>query len=208
MITAATRKGFIRFRLVLFTAALAMGNAASAATTAEQLVKNTTDRVVNVLKEEREVIDKNPGRIYDIVNEFILPKFDFERMSQRVLGKYWHRATPEQRSQFVNEFQVLLIRTYATALREYSDQTIEFLPTRERENEATVRTQIGQSGSPPIPINYELYLKDGDWKVFDISIDGVSLVINYRSTFASEIRKSGVDGLIARLSKHNSQTTE
>ena len=208
MISTMAKKGFTRLSVALFTAALALNNSASAASTAEQLVKDTTDHVIMVLKEEREVIDKNPGRIYDIVNEFILPKFDFEKMSQRVLGKYWRTATPEQRSQFINEFQVLLVRTYATALREYSDQTIQFLPTRESAEEATVRTQIEQSGSPPIPINYELYLKDGDWKVFDIAIDGVSLVINYRSTFTSEIKKNGVDGLIARLAKHNSEKTE
>ena len=128
-------------------------------------------------------------------------------MSQRVLGKYWNRATPEQQAQFVGEFQVLLVRTYATALKEYSEQTIEFLSTRERDGgeEVTVRTQITQAGAPPIPINYEMYRKDDAWKVFDVSIDGVSLVINYRSTFSSEIRRNGVDGLIARLNKHNNE---
>lgn len=210
MISACTNKGMKRLFAILFTATLTLSDSANASPAAEQLVKDTTDRVIEVLKQEREVLDKDPGRLYEIVNELILPKFDFERMSQRVLGKHWNRASPEQRSQFINEFQVLLVRTYATALREYSEQEIKFLPTRERDGgeEATVRTQIEQSGSPPIPINYEMYRNNSDWKVFDVAIDGVSLVINYRSTFASEIRNNGVDGLIARLVKHNSKKAE
>lgn len=207
MISTTASKAMGRLSAMVFTAMLSLNVSASSVPAAEQLVRETTDQVIRVLEEERSVIDENPGRIFDIVNEFILPKFDFEKMSQRVLGKYWNRATPEERSKFVHEFQVLLVRTYATALKEYSEQEIKFLPTRERDGGegATVRTQINQSGSPPIPINYELYRKNGDWKVFDVAIDGVSLVINYRSTFASEIRSNGIDALIRRLAKHNSE---
>lgn len=207
MISATIHRGIRRFFALSFTAILSLNVSASTITAPEKLVKDTTDQVIQVLKSEREVIEQNPGRLYGIVDQYILPHFDFEKMSQRVLGKYWNRATPEQQAKFVSEFQVLLVRTYATALKEYSEQSIEFLSTREREGggEATVRTQIAQAGAPPIPINYEMYLKDDSWKVFDVSIDGVSLVINYRSTFSSEIRKNGVDGLIARLNKHNSE---
>ncbi len=191
----------------LLAAAITLDVSASTSPAAEQLVKDTADHVIKVLKSEREVIEQNPDRLYSIVDEYIIPHFDFEKMSQRVLGKYWNRATPEQQAKFVNEFQILLVRTYATALKEYSEQTIEFLPTREHDGgeEVTVRTQISQSGSPPIPIHYEMYRKDSMWKIFDVLIDGVSLVINYRSTFSSEIRQNGVDGLIARLAKHNSE---
>lgn len=178
--------------------------AANTQSTPEALIKTTTDKVLEVLKKEREVINNDPARIYGIVDEYIILHFDFERMSQRVLGKFWHRATPEQQTNFRKQFQTLLVHTYAAALREYTDQKVEFLPTRPREaGEVSVRTQIVQSGGPPIPIQYEMYKQSEQWKVYDISIDGVSLVINYRSTFASEIRSNGLDGLIARLVEHN-----
>ena len=193
-----------RFTLTLLTATLSVGVAANAEMTPEALVKDTTDKVLEVLQKEKAQIDEDPNRLYGIVDQYIIPHFDFRRMSRRVLGKYWHRATGEQQNEFVSQFQTLLVHTYSAALREYSDQKIEFLASRSRsEGEVSVRTQIVQSGSPPIPIDYEMYKPDGEWKVYDISIDGVSLVINYRSTFASEIRSNGVDGLIERLVEHN-----
>lgn len=189
---------------VVASAALASGAAASNEDSAAAVVKSTTERVLQVIKDERETLEKNPGRIYGIVDEYIIPHFDFERMSQRVLGKFWHRATPDQQQRFVVQFQTLLVRTYAAALREYSTQKVEFLPPRTRaDGEVSVRTQVVQSGSPPIPIQYEMHMPGGQWKVYDVTIDGVSLVINYRSTFASEIRSNGIDGLIQRLVEHN-----
>lgn len=194
------------FGSALLAGVLVGGAAANTAGTAEALVKSTTEKVLDVLNQEREVINNNPARIYGIVDQYILPNFDFERMSQRVLGKFWHRATPEQQQKFVLEFQTLLVHTYAAALREYTAQKVEYLPSRSREGgEISVRTQIVQSGGPPIPIHYEMYKLTDGWKVYDITIDGVSLVINYRSTFASEIRNSGIDGLIERLVKHNEE---
>jgi len=195
------------FILATLAAACSLTAAATSSTSAEDLVKSTTDQVLETLADEREAIENSPDRLFEIVDEIVLPHFDFERMSRRVLGKAWKRASPEQQSNFIKEFQTLLVRTYATALKAYSDETIEFLPPREKEGgkETTIRTQIVLSGSPPIPMNYEMYERDDGWKVFDVAIDGVSLVINYRSTFRSEIRKNGVDGLIARLAKHNSE---
>lgn len=191
----------------ILAAAFSLNAAATGNTSPQELVKTTTDRVLERLADDREAIENSPDRLFEIVDEIIIPHFDFERMSRRVLGKAWKRASPEQQSQFVKEFRTLLVHTYATALKIYSDERIEYLPPREKEGgkETTIRTQIIQSGSPPVPINYRMYRRDDGWKVFDITIDGVSLVINYRSTFKSEIRKNGVDGLIARLAKHNSK---
>lgn len=198
--------GIQRLGAALFGAVLSLGVAASSEDSAEEVVKKTTERVLEAIKKEREVIDEDPGRIFGIVDQFIIPHFDFERMSQRVLGKYWHRATDDQRARFAAQFQTLLVRTYAAALREYSAQKVEYLPSRRREGgEVSVRTQIVESGRPPIPIQYEMHDPGNGWKVYDVSIDGVSLVINYRSTFASEIRNNGLDGLIERLAKHNQQ---
>lgn len=190
----------------LFGAVFSLAVAANTQGAAEAVVKDTAEKVIEMLKKEREVIDKEPARLYGIVDEYIIPHFDFRRMSQRVLGKFWHRASEDQQRKFVTQFQTLLVHTYGAALREYSNQKIEYLPSRLREEgEVSVRTQIVQSGGPPIPIQYEMYKSNNGWKVYDISIDGVSLVINYRSTFASEIRSNGLDGLIERLAKHNEQ---
>lgn len=195
---------FCRLGLALVAAVVFFDVAANTASPPEALVRQTTDKVLEALKKEREVINNDPARLYGIVDEYIIPHFDFGLMSQRVLGKFWHRASGEQQSKFVREFQTLLVHTYAAALREYSDQKVEFLASRAGDGgQVTVRTQIVQSGGPPIPIHYEMYKPNGGWKVYDISIDSVSLVINYRSTFASEIRSNGLDALIDRLVEHN-----
>lgn len=195
-----------RLGAALLGAVFSFGVVANTEDSAEAVVRDTTEKVIDVLNKQRDVLDKDPDRIYGIVDEYIIPHFDFERMSQRVLGKFWHRASEEQQTKFVRQFQTLLVHTYAAALREYSNQKIEYLPSRPREEgKVSVRTQIVQSGSPPIPIQYEMYKRADGWRVYDITIDGVSLVINYRSTFASEIRSNGLDGLIERLAKHNQQ---
>lgn len=185
-------------------AVFSLGVAANTGSEAEAVVRGTAEKVLEVVNRERELLNREPERIYGIVDEYIIPHFDFQRMSQRVLGKFWHRASEEQQTKFVAQFQTLLVHTYAAALREYSNQKVEYLPSRPREDgEVSVRTQIVQVGSPPIPIQYEMYKNPNGWKVYDITIDGVSLVINYRSTFASEIRSNGLDGLIERLAEHN-----
>ena len=178
---------------------------ASTAQEAEDLVRVTTEQMLTVLRAERELLQAKPERIYYLVNGIVLPHFDFVRMSRWVLGKHWRSATLSQRTRFVREFRTLLVRTYATALLAYSDERVEILPVREgREaTSATVRTEIRPPGGFPIPINYSMYLKDGLWKVHDVTIDGISLVTNYRSAFGAQIGRMGMDGLIERLEAHN-----
>lgn len=188
---------------LLVGAAAPLANA-TATQPAEDVVRSTTDRVLAEIKRDS-TLARDLERLYSLVDALILPHFDFARMSQRVLGKYWRQANEDQRARFVAEFQTLLVRTYATALAEYRDQVINYLPTRMPDDatKVNVRTEVVQSGSPPIPIDYRMYLKDDGWKVYDVAIDGVSLVINYRSTFSSEIKQKGMDGLIERLVTHN-----
>lgn len=171
----------------------------------ETLVRETSEQMLAMLKEQREVIKAEPGRLYGLVYEIVLPHFDFERMSRWVLGKHWRQATPEQQQAFVEQFRNLLVRTYGTALLEYTDQRIVFLPLRKSADskDVTVRTEVMKPGGVPIPINYSMFLSDDGWKVYDVVIDGVSLVSNYRTTFATEIRNAGVDGLIQRLADRN-----
>jgi phospholipid transport system substrate-binding protein len=173
----------------------------------QDMVKQTSDQMLSKLRDERQIIDQHPGRIYDLVNQIVLPHFDFERMSIWVLGKYWRTATPEQRKRFVEEFRNLLVRTYAKSLSSYRDNKISYLPMRSspQDTDVKVRTEVDQPGGFPIPIDYSLFLKGDEWKVYDVTIDGVSLVTNYRTTFASSIRQDGLEKLIATLADRNKQ---
>lgn len=205
--TAASVPRLLGVALAAFLAAGWQGARATTVEAAQALAEETTQKLLATFKRERAAIEEDKNRLYALVDEIVLPHFDFVIMSKRVLGKHWRDATPEQRRRFVEEFKTLLVHTYAVALLEYQDQKIVFLPPRERSggSQASIRMQIEQAAGPTIPINYELYLDDGAWKVYDVAVDGVSLVINFRSTFSSEIRQNGLDGLIARLAEKNQQ---
>ncbi len=172
---------------------------------AQQVVRETAEKVLDRVKQEREALRKDRKRLHALVDELIIPHFDFNRMARWVLGKHWRKADKEQRRRFVDEFRELLIRTYATALLEYSDEKIEYLPVRAGAGakSVTVKTVIKRPAGPPIPINYRLRKGKDGWKVFDISVDGVSLISTYRSSFSSQIAELGVDGLIEQLEKKN-----
>ena len=171
----------------------------------QDMVRDTSSRMLVAMNTEQDLIERDAAHLYALVEEIVLPYFDFRRMSQWVLGKNWRKATAAQREQFVEQFRILLVRTYGTALLEYADEEIVYLPYVEEQNAArvTVRTEIDQPGVGVIPIYYSMYQSDDGWKVYDISISGVSLVTNYRSTYGSIIRKDGIDHLINRLAEHN-----
>jgi phospholipid transport system substrate-binding protein len=175
--------------------------------TAEEVVMSTADAVLARLATEREALDADPGIIYGLVNEIVIPHFDFVSMSKWVLGKKnWRGASEGQRQQFVDEFRTLLVRTYAKALLEYSDETIEYLPVEKNpdSNLIVVKTKINQAGSTAVPIDYRMHVSGGEWKVVDLVVDGVSLVSTYRGSFASQIRKGGFESLLSKLSQRNS----
>jgi len=171
----------------------------------EAMVQETMDKTIAVLRTDQDKIKANPGYLVEVADRFVAPHFDFDRMSSWVLGKYWRKANADQKKQFAVEFRTLLVRTYAKALNDNYDKKIVMLPTRKKKNgkQVTVRTEIQQSAGFPIPINYKMYLKNDAWKVFDVSVDGISLVANYRTSFAKEVRKNGLDKLIARLHDRN-----
>lgn len=174
--------------------------------TAEEVVMSTADEVLARLTSEREALDADPGIIYGLINEIVIPHFDFVSMSKWVLGKTsWKGASEGQREQFVDEFRTLLVRTYAKALLEYSNEAIEYLPTEDNPNSnlVVIKTKINQVGSSPVPIDYRMHVSGGEWKVVDIVVDGVSLIATYRGSFASEIKKNGLDALISKLSQRN-----
>ncbi len=179
--------------------------AQAAAQSPDAVVKETADGVINRINSERTMLEANPEKVYDLVNELVIPHFDFISMSKWVLGKNWKSASDVQRTEFVEQFKTLLVRTYARALLEYSGQDIKYFPAEDggKPNLAVVKTELTSSGAQPFPVAYRMYQKNEQWKVVDVTVDGVSLVSTYRGSFANQIKKSGFDSLIKELADKN-----
>jgi len=171
------------------------------------LVKSTTERMLSTLTARRAEVDRNPSLIYGMIESIVVPHFDFEKITQGALGTYWRQASPTQQRALIDGFKQVLVRTYARSILNYSGQEIRYLPTRPSSspNMITISTEVRGSGGAPIPIDYRMYKGGGEWKVYDVVIDNASLVANYRSSFAAEIRQGGIDGLIAKLGDMNKQ---
>jgi phospholipid transport system substrate-binding protein len=199
------RKNFLLASVLL----LSVLGVARADVAPEELVRKTADEILAEIKAHRDVYAKDYAKLYKMADEKVLLHFDFRRMSQWVLGRFWKEATPDQRDRFTNEFRDLLVGTYSQALLNYNDQKIIYLPVQRKpdDTEVTVKTEVKQTGGQPnIPIQYSFYKnKDGAWKVYDITIEGVSLVTNYRSVYATKIREKGMDALIAEIADNNKQ---
>ncbi len=191
--------------VLLGLTALAAMAAPMAPSAPRDTVIDTSEKMLAALKKDKDLLKQNPQRIYDLVSEIVLPHFDFTTMSKWVLGKNWRTLNQDQRQRFTNEFRTLLVRTYAVSLSEYQDQKLNYLPLQAAPgaDDVTVRTEVLRGGGPAIPINYSMHLTENGWKVYDVVIDGVSLVVNYRTSFATQIREGGVDKLIEQLAARN-----
>lgn len=175
---------------------------------AQTMVESTTKEVLDILKKNREQYKNDKSELYRLVNEVIVPHFDFYSMSRLVLGKHWRQANDEQKKRFTEEFKTLLVRTYSTTMLDFTDQTITYLPVRQGSDasKALSRMEITQpGGGPPVKMDLRLVVRDADWMVYDITVDGISLVTNYRNSFSNEAVKSGIDGLINKLVEKNIQ---
>jgi len=171
----------------------------------EQLIRQTSTQLLAEIKVNSKQYQQDPSGLYALVEEVVLPFFDFDIMTDLALDRYRDKVTLAQRPQIIREFRVLLVRTYSRALLDYTDQEIIYLPSEvsQETGNVTVKTEIEQDGGFPIPLDYSLRPSDQGWKVYDISVDNVSLVLNYRSSFARQIRKHGVEGLIEALRDRN-----
>ena len=180
---------------------------AKAVASPDDVVKVTADGVISHIENNRSVLEKNPGKIYEMVDQLIIPRFDFISMSKWVLGKHWKQASEVQRSEFITQFKALLVRTYARALLEYSGQEIKYFPSEQnpKSNIAVVKTELTSASNTHLPILYRMHQKNEEWKVVDVSVDGVSLVTTYRGSFATQIKKNGFDSLLNELSKKNAR---
>lgn len=187
------------------TWALAAPLASAQETAPDQLIKSVAEDVLATLRQDKALQSGNSAKLARLVEAKILPHFDFRRATQMAMGTHWRRASPEQQERLIAEFRTLLVRTYSGALSSYRDQALEFRPLRARPGDAevTVRSLVKQSGAEPVTIDYDLEQTASGWKVFDVRVGGISLVANYRTTFAEEVRNHGVDGLIQTLASKN-----
>jgi phospholipid transport system substrate-binding protein len=174
---------------------------------AEAVVRQTTERIYRAIEKDRPLVSQQPEHLYRLVERILLPHADLERMSRWVLGRFWRQSSENQRHQFTQEFTTLLVRTYSTAIESASPEDIRYLPSRDSGhiNKAVIRTEVQRAGEATVPIDYYMHNKEGRWLVYDIRVEGISLVTNYRSTFAREFSLKGLQGLIDALKQQNEQ---
>jgi phospholipid transport system substrate-binding protein len=196
----------MRFRL-LWAVMLAglIGTAVADDSAPEALVRNVAADVLGTIKNDKDIQSGDSQKLIALVEEKILPHFNFTRMTALAMGINWRKASAEQKTQLTEQFRTLLVRTYSTALTKYRDQVIEYRPMRSApgDTDVTVRSLIKQPGAEAITIDYSMEKSPTSWKVYDITVAGISLVTTYRDAFAQEVRSGGIDGLIKRLGEKN-----
>jgi phospholipid transport system substrate-binding protein len=171
----------------------------------DELVRKVTADVLDAIKSDKQLQAGDRKKALALAEQKILPHVDFRESARLAVGKSWSRATPEQQDQLVNEFRSMLVRIYSNAIDVYRGQTMRVQPVRlaPGATDVTVRNQFLRSGQPPVPVDYAMKKTPGGWMIYDITVDGVSLVLTYRDEFDQIIRVSGVDGLIKRLMEKN-----
>ncbi|MEF8725206.1 MAG: ABC transporter substrate-binding protein [Candidatus Accumulibacter delftensis] len=191
----------------LFTLQLLSGSAAAQQGSPDALIQQVTDDVLTIVRQDKDIQSGDTRKAISLVETKVLPYFDFNRMTALAVGRNWSKASPEQKKRLSEEFKKLLVRTYSNALTSYKDQTVSYRPSKLEagETDVVVKTEIIQPGSKPVQLNYALTKQSDGWKVYDVIVAGVSLVTNYRGSFAQEVRNQGIDGLIQMLSERNTQ---
>jgi phospholipid transport system substrate-binding protein len=168
-------------------------------------VKNVTTEVLELISKDKEIRSGDRAKLIQVIEAKVLPHFNFTSMTALAMGQSWNKATPEQKKRLIEEFRILLVRTYASALAAYSDQRFDYRPLRAKptDTDVTVNVRVMQSGAQPVPIDYSMERTAAGWKVYDVMVGGVSLVANYRTEFNATERESGVEGLIKNLAAKN-----
>jgi phospholipid transport system substrate-binding protein len=200
-------KHLIALSTIAFAACAIAAPAPATNEAPDALVKRISTEVIDAAKSDKDIQAGNQQKIMGLVESKILPYVDFQRMTALAAGRFWREATPEQKTQLTNEFRTLLIHTYAGALSQIKNETVEFKPMRAdpADQEVEVRSQVNVPRGEPIQLNYRLAKGPNGWKIFDINVLGAWLVETYKGTFATEISKGGIDGLIKKLAERNKQ---
>jgi phospholipid transport system substrate-binding protein len=191
--------------LALFAALAVAGGVWAQSLAPDQLVQRITDEVLAAIKSDKELAAGDKQKALKLAEEKVLPYVDFEQATRLAVGRAWREATPEQRQRLVAEFRNMLVRTYSNAISAYQGQTLKLLPQRGKQDpeETVVRTKFIRAGGPPLPIDFTMHKTGDTWKVYDITVEGVSLVMTYRSEFDAIVKQEGIDGLIKRLAQKN-----
>jgi phospholipid transport system substrate-binding protein len=171
----------------------------------EELVRKVTQDVLDAIRSDKQLAAGDRQKALKLAEEKVLPHIDFEEAARLAVGRAWAQATPEQRKKLVEEFRRMLVRTYSNAISAYEGQTMKVLPVRMKpgDTEITVHNRYIRAGGTPLPVDYQMHKTDQGWKIYDITVEGVSLVLTYRSEFDAVVKQSGIDGLIKRLEEKN-----
>lgn len=171
----------------------------------DALAKSVTDEVLAVIRADKDIQAGNQNKVIDLVETRIAPHFNFAGMTRLALGRNWSQASPAQRKVLTDEFRALLVRTYTAAFTQYKNQTVEYRPLKiaPNDNDVIVKSLIKQPAGQPVAVDYSMEKTDQGWKVYNVKIEGISLVENYRNTFNTEVQRNGIDGLIKTLSERN-----
>ncbi len=199
-------KLFKVFKSVVLMGVIALFSVTYAADTPEQTIEKASAQLINALKKEEAVLKKDPKKLYSFIEKTAVPYFDFNTMSQWVMGRSWRDATPQQRARFMEEFKKLLINAYGSALLEYTDDKVNVFPlppNATNKNEVTVRSEITSSTHKPVAVNYSMIKSGGKWLVYDVSIEGISIVTSYRGEIRELVNSKGIDGMISTLAQKN-----
>lgn len=204
-------KGILISGLMVCLSSIALSAMAAELNAPQQVIQDTSDLLYNIVQNDKKRLEDR-DYVFQLVNEVIEPRVDLRIISRLVLGKQWRKSTDEQRTRFQLQFKSLLVNTYATAFKEFDEWTVHFLPmtldaTKKR---LIVKTEIIQPSRPPIAVNYRMTRnKAGVWKAYDVIIEGISLVTNYKASFAKTIKKSGgLDKVIEQLTAKNKKSEE
>jgi phospholipid transport system substrate-binding protein len=196
-----------RFFLALVLGVSLVAPALAQQVSPQQLVQKITDDVLAAVKSDKQLAAGDKQKATKLAEEKVLPYIDFEYATRLAVGRAWRQATPEQKKRLVDEFRNMLVRTYSNSISAYEGQTLKVLPARAKgentEDEATVHTQFVRAGGQPLPIDFQMHKAGDAWKVYDIVVEGVSLVLTYRSEFDAIVKQQGIDGLIQALAKKN-----
>lgn len=199
-------KFFNIFKSIVLVGIFSLLSLGHAADTPEQTIEKASTQLINALKKEETTLRKDPKKLYSFIEATAVPYFDFNTMSQWVMGRSWKDATPEQRTRFMNEFKRLLVNAYGSALLEYTDDKVTVFPippNAKSKNEVTVRSEITSSSHKPVAVNYSMIKTGGKWLIYDVSIEGVSIVTSYRGEIRELVNSKGIDGMINALAQKN-----
>lgn len=192
-----------RFAAVLF--AVSVFASVQAQETPDALIQGVSEEVLDIIRKDKDIQSGNAAKVIELIDKKVLPHFNFPHMTALAVGKDWKKATPQQQQQLTAEFKTLLVRTYSNALVGYRNQRVVYKPLKMNagDTEVLVRTEVLQPGSKAVQLDYSVEKLDSGWKVFDVSVAGISLVTNYRDQFGQEVRNGGIDGLISTISAKN-----